>query len=85
MINIKDTVVDNKVVKRHYPRQNITDNLTFNFDTDPNLCLVKNKIVIHFTIELKDDYIPDNGMAAKQFSTCSVEVNSQRVSSNKAK
>ena len=80
-----DSIIDNKVVKRHYPRQNIDDNLTFTFEADPNLCLVKNKISIHFTIELDEKYIPDNGMAAKQFSLCSVEVNSQRVSSNKTK
>jgi len=85
MLTAKDTVVDNKVVKRHYPRQNISDNLTFTFESDPNLCLVKNKIAIHFSIELNENYIPDNGMAAKQFSICSVEVNSQRVSANKAK
>ena len=77
--------IDNKLVKKHYPRQNNDDNLTFNFEADPNLCLVKNKIAIHFTIELDQNYLPDNGFAAKQFSMCSVEVNSQRVSSNKAR
>ena len=80
-----ETAIDNKIVKRHYPRQNIDDNLTFNFEADPNLCLVKNKIAIHFTIELDQNYLPDNGFAAKQFSMCSVEVNSQRVSSNKTR
>ena len=85
MISPNDTIIDNKVVKRHYPRQNIQDNLTFSFESDPNLCLVKNKIAIHFSIELDEKYIPENGMASKQFSTCTVEVNSQRISSNKAK
>lgn len=84
-MSVKDLIIDNKVVKRHYPKQNISDNLTFTFDADPNLCLVKNKIMIHFTIELDSKYIPDNGFASKQFSLCSVELNSQRVSSNKSK
>jgi hypothetical protein len=81
----KDLIIDNKVVKRHYPKQNINDNLTFTFDADPNLCLVKNKIMIHFSVELDEKYIPDNGFASKQFSLCSVELNSQRISANKAK
>ena len=85
MTFIQDTIIDNKVIKRHYARQNIDDNLTFTFESDPNLCLVKNKIAIHFSIELDEQYIPENGMAAKQFSICAVEVNSQRVSSNKSK
>ena len=83
--NPKDHLIDNKIIKRHYPKQNINDNLTFTFDADPNLCLVKNNIMIHFTVELDANYIPDNGFAAKQFSLCSVEVNSQRISANKAK
>ena len=81
----EDMVLDNKLIKRHYPKQNITANLLFTFDADPNLCLVKNKIMIHFTIELDENYIPDNAFASKQFSLLSVEINSQRVSSNKAK
>ena len=83
--NPKDHLIDNKIIKRHYPKQNINDNLTFTFDADPNLCLVKNNIMIHFTIELDNNYIPDNGFAAKQFSLFSVELNSQRISANKAK
>jgi hypothetical protein len=85
MVSMKEYIIDTKVVKRHYPKQNITDNLMFTFDADPNLCLVKNKIMIHFTIELDENYLPDNGFAAKQFSLCSLELNSQRISANKAK
>ena len=84
-MNPGNTQIDNKLIKKHYPKQNLNDNLLFTFDADPNLCLKKNKILIHFTIELDENYIPDNGFAAKQFSLLSVEVNSQRISSNKAK
>ena len=80
-----DVVIDNKVVKRHYPRDNRDEKLSFVFESDPNLCLLKNKIAIHFKIELDDKYIPDNGFSQKQFSIMDIELNSQLVSSNKAK
>ena len=78
-------VIDNKVIKKHYPTSNMDDQLVFTFESDPNLCLLKNKISVHFIIELDENYIPDNGFAAKQFSSCSVELNSQRISNNKTK
>ena len=78
-------IIDNKVVKKHFPTQNLSDQLQFTFESDPNLCLVKNSIKLHFTIELPEEYLPENGFAAKQFSGCSVEINSQRVSYPKAK
>ena len=34
-------------------------------------------------IELDSKYVPDNGFAAKQFSSLAVEVNSQKISNNK--
>jgi len=78
-------IIDNKVVKRHYPRVNNDSALGFTFEPDPNLCLIKNKILINFTIDLDKNYIPDNGFASKLFSLLQVEVNSQIVSSNKTK
>ena len=47
--------------------------------------MVKNKIAIHFSIDLHKDYIPENGFSAKLFSSLAVEINSQRVSSNRSK
>ena len=76
----RETIIDNKVTKRHYPTQNQNDQLQFVFESDPNLCLVKNKIAIHFEIELPEEYVPENFFAAKQFSGLAVELNSQRVS-----
>ena len=76
--------LDNKVVKRHYPRNN-GPTLMFTFEADPNLCLVKNNIQINFQVELDSNYIPDNAFVAKLFSLLQVEVNSQIVSSNKTK
>ena len=78
-----DTAIDNKLVKRHYPNTNNDQKLSFLFEADPNLCLLKNKISVHFIIELDQKYVPDIGFAAKQFSSLSVELNSQKVSNNK--
>ena len=79
----RDSVIDNKVIKKHYPATNNEQELSFIFDSDPNLCLLKNKISIHFIIELDEKYIPDNGFASKQFSNLYVELNSQKISNNK--
>ena len=71
---------DRKIVKTHYPKDNCSERLSFIFDADPNLCLVKNKIQIFFTLELDEKYIPENGFGPKQFSTVDVELQSQLVS-----
>lgn len=79
-----ETAIDQKVVKKHYPNTNNDQELAFIFESDPNLCLLKNKISIHMIIELDEKYIPDNGFLAKQFSNIVIELNSQRVSNNKS-
>ena len=78
-----ETSIDQKLVKRHYPNTNNDQELSFIFESDPNLCLLKNKVSIHMIIELDEKYIPDNGFAAKQFANIIIELNSQRVSNNK--
>ena len=78
-----DIAIDNKLIKKHYPNTNNDQELSFIFESDPNLCLLKNKIAIHMMIELDENYLPDNGFAAKQFSSISVELNSQKISNNK--
>ena len=85
MAAMKNLALDNKIVKKHYPTSNMEDQLVFIFESDPNLCMVKKKIAIHFKIELPENYIPENGFASKQFSQLSVEINSQTVSNNKVK
>ena len=81
---MSDSAVDNKLVKRHYPNTNNEQELSFIFEADPNLCMLKNKIAIHFLIELDAKFVPDNGFAAKQFSNVYVELNSQKISNNKS-
>ena len=75
-----DETFDYKITKRHYPRTHNEDCLEFVFDRDPNLFLRKNKIFIRGAIELHQDYIVENGFAAKLFSLMSVEIDSQTVS-----
>lgn len=78
-----DTAIDNKLIKKHYPNTNNDQELSFLFEGDPNLCLLKNKISIHMIIELDEKYVPDIGFGPKQFSSLTVELNSQKVSNNK--
>ena len=80
-----ERTLDNRIVKRHYPLVNNNDEMSFVFQSDPNLCLLKNKIAIHFTVELPIEYAPDNGFVSKQFSQLQVELNSQKISNNKSR
>ena len=80
---VSDISIDNKLTKKHYPNTKNDQELSFIFEADPNLCLLKNKIAIHMIIELDSKYAPQNGFAAKQFSSLTVELNSQKVSNNK--
>ena len=81
----KNMILDNKVTKKIYPTINNKDQLQFVFEPDPNLCLVKNNIKIHFSVSVPKTYVPQNGFVAKQFSGLAVELNSQRVSYPKSK
>ena len=46
--------IDNKVIKKHFPRTNNESVLVFNLEKDPNLCLQKNNISISFTVEVDE-------------------------------
>ena len=75
---------DQRVLKKHFPKDlQSSELLTFEFESDPNLFLLKNKIAIHMTVALDENYIPSNGFAAKQFGVLELEVNSQLISSSK--
>ena len=77
--------IDNKIVKKHYPRTNNEQVLDFVFGKDPNLFLRKNKILIKGSIEIDGKYVPENGFVAKLFGMLTVDVDSQTISSNRAK
>ena len=78
-------VVENKLIKRHFPRTNNEQVLDFVFERDPNLFLRKNKILIRGSVEVDNGYIPDNGFVAKLFGMLTVEVDSQTISNNRTK
>ena len=82
--NEVDTI-DHKIVKKHYPRTNSAQVLDFVFGKDPNLFLRKNKILIKGYIEVDSSYVPENGFVAKLFGMLTVDVDSQTISSNRAK
>ena len=77
--------LDNKIIKKHYPRTNNDQVLDFVFEKDPNLYLRKNKILIKGTVEFDKGYVPDVGFVSKLFSMLTVDVDSHTVSSNRAK
>ena len=81
----KSEEIDQKVVKKNYPRTNNEQVLEFVFGKDPNLFLRKNKILIFGSIELDENYIPDNGFVSKLFSMLTVEVDCHTISSNRSK
>lgn len=77
--------IDSKVVKRHFPRTNNDRVLDFVFERDPNLFLRKNKIIIRGSVEVDNGYVPEVGFVAKMFGMLTVEVDSQTVSTNRAR
>lgn len=81
----KPSEIDQKVVKKNFPRTNNEQVLEFVFGKDPNLFLRKNKILIFGSIELDENYIPDNGFVSKLFSMLTVEVDCHTISSNRSK
>ena len=81
----KSEEVDQKVVKKNYPRTNNEQVLEFVFGKDPNLYLRKNKILIFGSVEVDHEYVPDTGYVAKLFSMLTVEVDSHTISSNRVK
>ena len=80
-----DEILDAKIVKKHYPRQNCERMLEFVFEKDPNLFLRQNKIIIRGFIRLNDDFVVENGWVSKLFSSLKVEIDSTNVSINRSK
>ena len=76
-----ENIIDNKIIKKHYPRNNNGQVLDFVFGKDPNLYLRKNKILIKGAIEIDDNYVTENGFVAKLFGMLTVDVDSHTISS----
>ena len=76
--------MDWEVFKTHYPRDNNSKILSFVIAEDPNLLLDFTSIAISLSVEIPDEFLPDNGLAAKLFKNMSIEVNSQLITSTKS-
>ena len=81
----KDNEIDQKIVKKHFPRTNNEQVLEFVFGKDPNLFLRKNKILIFGSVTVDQNYIPETGFVSKLFNMLTVEVESHTISCNRAK
>ena len=84
-IDDKDNEIDQKIVKKHFPRTNNDQVLEFVFGKDPNLFLRKNKILIFGSVTVDKNNIPETGFVSKLFNMLTVEVESHTISSNRAK
>ena len=73
--------IDNKIIKRVYPRTNNHTSLEFIAEKDPNLCLRLYSVKLVMGIEFPKDYTPDIAFPAKLFSDLKLEFNSQTVNS----
>ena len=78
-------VIDTETVKTHYARDNNDKILSFVLQEDPNLLLDWTSIEIGMTVDVPDGFVPDNGFASKLFANLSVEIDSQLITSTKAK
>ena len=81
----KDDEIDQKIVKKHFPRTNNEQVLEFVFGKDPNLFFRKNKILIFGSVTVDENYIPETGFVSKLFNMLTVEVESHTISCNRAK
>ena len=84
-VDDKEDEIDQKIVKKHYPRTNNDQVLEFVFGKDPNLFLRKNKILIFGSVTVDQNYIPESGFVSKLFNMLTVEIESHTISSNRAK
>ena len=75
-------VLDAKITKKIYPRTNNNQVLEFIVEKDPNLFLLKNKIVIRGAIEIDTNYAVDNNWVSKLFSMLTIELDSQIITKN---
>ena len=77
--------IDAETVKTHYARDNNDKILSFVLQEDPNLLLDWTSIEIGISVDVPDGFVPDNGFASKLFANLSVEIDSQLITSTKAK
>ena len=78
-------VIDTETVKTHYARDNNDKILSFVLQEDPNLMLDLTSIRIGLSVNIPNGFLPDNGFVSKLFANISIEIDSQLITSNKAR
>ena len=76
--------IDAETIKTHYARDNNDKILSFVLQEDPNLLLDWTSIQIGLTADVPYGFVPDNGFCAKLFTSLSIEIDSQLITSTKA-
>ena len=76
--------IDAETIKTHYARDNNDKILSFVLQEDPNLLLEWPSIKIGLTVDVPDGFVPDNGFCSKLFTSLSIEIDSQLITSTKA-
>ena len=77
--------IDAQTIKTHYARDNNDKILSFVLQEDPNLLLEWPSIKIGLTVNVPDGFLPDNGFCAKLFTSLAIEIDSQLITSTKAR
>ena len=83
--NKSSQAIDAQAIKTHYARDNNDKILSFVLQEDPNLLLDWTSIKIGLSVDVPDGFVPDNGFCSKLFSSVSIEIDSQLITSTKAK
>ena len=82
---VSDKIPDAKIIKTHYPRDNNNKILSFCLQQEPNLCLDFTSIQIGCRVKIPTTHLPENGLGSKLFKNLNIEINSQLITSVKAK
>ena len=77
--------IDAETIKTHYARDNNDKILSFVLQEDPNLMLDLTSIRIGLSVNIPNGFLPDNGFVSKLFANISIEIDSQLITSNKAR
>ena len=73
--------IDNKIIKRVYPRTNNNTSLEFIAEKDPNLSLRLYSAKLVMATEYPKEYTPDCGFPCKLFNDLRIDFDSQTINS----
>ena len=76
--------IDQKIIKRVYPRTNNNTSLEFIAEKDPNLNLRLYSAQLIMAIEFPKEYTPDCGFPCKLFNDLRIDFDSQTINSTTA-